>query len=112
VPDPRDEAIVDLRSMIESGRRCAGEIEAILRTHQVVLESLQRGASVDDALARGIGAPPDLTCMAEEFEAALRRCRESLMSAHISSGAPAKSVSETWELSRPPDQSDGHRSED
>ncbi len=101
----RDEAIADLRATIAAGRRCADQIEEALVAYRIVVDKLEEGLAISQAVALGNVADSrrDLTRLSEEFEAARRRSRDSLMRADIVSGSSAKSVSDTWGLSREDD---------
>lgn len=103
--DLRAEAISDLRATIDAGRRCADQIEEALDAYQVLVENLEGGLAISQALARGnvADARRDLTRLMAEFETARRAARDSLMQADIVSGSSAKSVSDTWGLSREDD---------
>ncbi len=104
--DLRDEAIADLRAMIDAGRRCADQIETAVLAYNVVLDGLLDGLGVNDAIAvAGVAdARRDVTRLMEEFQSARAASRDSLMRADIVSGSSAKSVSETWGLARADDE--------
>ncbi len=98
----QEEAITNLEALIESGQRCADQLDRTLRAYRTVLDRLQEGSSVGEALAAGDVAETRraITTAMEEFETARRASRISLMRAEIASGVPAKTVSETWGVSR------------
>jgi hypothetical protein len=92
----------EMEALIDATRQCVGLLENALESYSAVLELLQDGSTVRDALA--VGKVKDtrraITAALEDLETARRASRVSLMRADLDEGSSVKSVAETWGISR------------
>ena len=100
--EAQSDAVADLQALMSTARRTVGQLQDAIRAYGVVLEMLENGSTVHDALVAGdvYGKRQAVTAAIAELETARRASRVSLMRADIADGASLKSVSETWGISR------------
>ena len=96
-----NEAIAHIEQLMAAALRCEEQLRAARAAYQIGLGELRRGSPVRDALAAG-DAPnmrSAVTDALEDFEAARKASRISLILTDIAQGSSITAVARTWGVS-------------